>query len=395
MRRLPSEILSEIFGHSSDPPTSFDPRNSMPWRIIQVCSRWRDVALASPLLWCRFSLRGYRSRGLDDTGISREISLQLQRSSQAPLSIYMEDQYNALDLFLAASTRWQDVTLFLNLQQYQHLFASGADFPILKKLSITTSQSLHWSATDVARFFDSLPALEELALNAGCIEMPSYLPLPWARLRKCTFTVCQASDILRFLSFVSPGTDVYITVLRTNGIELPSHVSSPMRSLTIDYSMYLSAFLSYLTAPLLEELVIEEPEFRRDSNANVVQQIVAFLTRSACSLARLRIRWNLDEPDLLKILACPSVHGLIALDIAGESTQISVEAIDAAATCLTHLRELSLPTSLTYDSTDAELLAMVANRHPALRSLRLKGRRLSQESLEKLRGDGLEVVMKR
>ncbi|KAJ7094310.1 hypothetical protein C8R44DRAFT_561217, partial [Mycena epipterygia] len=51
MRRLPSEILSEIFARCADPPSRFNPRNSMPLRIIQVCSRWRTVALASPSLW--------------------------------------------------------------------------------------------------------------------------------------------------------------------------------------------------------------------------------------------------------------------------------------------------------------------------------------------------------
>ncbi|KAJ7094296.1 hypothetical protein C8R44DRAFT_645311, partial [Mycena epipterygia] len=51
MRRLPSEIMLEIFAYGADPPPCFNPRNCMSWRIIQVCSRWRAVALASPLLW--------------------------------------------------------------------------------------------------------------------------------------------------------------------------------------------------------------------------------------------------------------------------------------------------------------------------------------------------------
>ncbi|KAJ7240780.1 hypothetical protein C8J57DRAFT_1085674 [Mycena rebaudengoi] len=50
MRRLPSEILTEIFLQY----VLIETRFRGPWIIAAVCSRWRAVALSSPLLWCHF-----------------------------------------------------------------------------------------------------------------------------------------------------------------------------------------------------------------------------------------------------------------------------------------------------------------------------------------------------
>ncbi|KAJ7094297.1 hypothetical protein C8R44DRAFT_890336 [Mycena epipterygia] len=87
----------------------------------------------------------------------------------------------------------------------------------------------------------------------------------------------------------------------------------------------------------------------------VVEDLVAFLARSACPLTRLSIGARLDEEDLLKILA-------------------------------------SLP-SPDNRPTEAQLLAMAASRRPILRSLRIEGQVLSQESVDTLREGGLEIVL--
>ncbi|KAJ7227461.1 hypothetical protein GGX14DRAFT_347403, partial [Mycena pura] len=51
IRRLPSEILCEIFSHCVDLTcAAFDFTNPLS-DIIRVCDRWRSVALGFPLLW--------------------------------------------------------------------------------------------------------------------------------------------------------------------------------------------------------------------------------------------------------------------------------------------------------------------------------------------------------
>ncbi|KAJ7238558.1 hypothetical protein B0H12DRAFT_960866, partial [Mycena haematopus] len=50
-RRLPNEILLEIFEHCVDPLAPLEPRCNVSWIISQVCSLWRVLALRSPPLW--------------------------------------------------------------------------------------------------------------------------------------------------------------------------------------------------------------------------------------------------------------------------------------------------------------------------------------------------------
>ncbi|KAF8887678.1 hypothetical protein CPB85DRAFT_1163909, partial [Mucidula mucida] len=66
IRRLPNEIISEIFFHcvpnwhtrlSFSSEFTLDPRTA-PWTLTTVTRRWRDIALSLPQLWTyiRFDL---------------------------------------------------------------------------------------------------------------------------------------------------------------------------------------------------------------------------------------------------------------------------------------------------------------------------------------------------
>ncbi|KAF9461674.1 hypothetical protein BDZ94DRAFT_1323230 [Collybia nuda] len=53
-RDMPREILERIFRFCDSPPINLPPRFTRPqniWAILQVCSRWREIAIADPILW--------------------------------------------------------------------------------------------------------------------------------------------------------------------------------------------------------------------------------------------------------------------------------------------------------------------------------------------------------
>ncbi|KAF9458864.1 hypothetical protein BDZ94DRAFT_1172792, partial [Collybia nuda] len=53
-QKIPPEILAKIFTHcvnSEIVELRFPNRCSLPWTLGHICSRWRQVALAEPLLW--------------------------------------------------------------------------------------------------------------------------------------------------------------------------------------------------------------------------------------------------------------------------------------------------------------------------------------------------------
>ena len=51
IRRLPTEILSEIFRTLPRGPEVEASISNSPLLLTQVCSRWRDVAISTPQLW--------------------------------------------------------------------------------------------------------------------------------------------------------------------------------------------------------------------------------------------------------------------------------------------------------------------------------------------------------
>lgn len=58
IRRLPTEILGEIFVRCLPPEMHIEPDTcTAPLLLLSVCRRWRKVALGTPRLWCSLSVR--------------------------------------------------------------------------------------------------------------------------------------------------------------------------------------------------------------------------------------------------------------------------------------------------------------------------------------------------
>ncbi|KAJ7364294.1 hypothetical protein DFH08DRAFT_270719, partial [Mycena albidolilacea] len=298
MRRIPSDVLVEIFLRCLDPNAPLGPpyRGGTLESIVQVCGRWRTIAMESPQLWRHFDIQGNPS---NFAPLTRKIRLQLGRSRQIPICITLdtrecEDTYptDILDLFLRVSARWQDIRLSLSPAHYMHLFASTCDFPVLKRLALICWDQLDWSAGDVIHFFSALPALEEL------------LEFPWAWLRKCTLTRCDEDMILRILPLLAPDAHFSSMVFGPARISI-GNVQSPIGALALDscYKEPVAVFCS-LTAPSLKELAITT---YIESPSQLAFPLLSFLGRSACTLTSLCLRTSLAEHDLLtisRVVAC-------------------------------------------------------------------------------------------
>ncbi|KAJ7285362.1 hypothetical protein C8J57DRAFT_1671955 [Mycena rebaudengoi] len=225
MRRLPSELLTEIFLQYVRIETRF----RGPWIIATVCSRWRAVALSSPLLWCHFL--GIRRRTP-----AALLSEQLKRCRNAPIYLTFQSSYfntptesrNALDLFLAASTRWQEVTLDLTWVDMSHLGAFTDTFPLLRTLAIL-SPGLGDSPLIP---FAVLPSLTDLQLY--CNDIPAQITFPFSSLRRCTLNHCNYADILRIFSLLAPGAEFCLRRCYLAGDLVPEATASHVRILHIE-----------------------------------------------------------------------------------------------------------------------------------------------------------------
>ncbi|KAG2133639.1 uncharacterized protein EDB93DRAFT_1331395 [Suillus bovinus] len=148
LRRLPTEILSEIFHHCL--PESCDQLPSglqAPLLLTEVCRRWREVAIGTRSLWSRLSVQvDYRRWGSQASGYD----LWLRRSRGCPLS------------------------LVLSCQETDPMRIQRLLQPYMKQIA-TLSVAFERDVLQPGLLLHELPALQELAIQ-GVRDSYGYFP---------------------------------------------------------------------------------------------------------------------------------------------------------------------------------------------------------------------------
>ncbi|KAJ7757768.1 hypothetical protein DFH07DRAFT_819276 [Mycena maculata] len=388
MRRLPSEIFSEIFIHCLGEEDGCKPRV-----VAGVCKRWRGVALSTPRLWCRIYLHEEEIRA---QSLYSLVSLQLERSGQVPLSVVFSDpsdDTSILRLLLTSSHRWQSLDLDLAFRQHEVIRASPNSFPMLKHLIICITPSL-----DLGNLSRSLPVLEELTLSWP----PSPIPpkFPWAGLTKCTLFHCSSSVVLNVLRSSSAMTELllYRCYCLTQVDPHLTTITSNIRSLKISRctGTFTHDLVGHLAAPNLRELVIDD--FRDDS---VITQLTSLLAGSSGSITHLTLCGvKLSEPELIPVLQLADTleHFEISWpwDVHSNTLMEALTILPGKRLhpLLPSLRALCITGGLS--CSDDSLLTMLQSRVPGLRQVELyyAGRTFFfDRHLDGLRRAGMEITV--
>ncbi|KAJ7755438.1 hypothetical protein B0H16DRAFT_1458527 [Mycena metata] len=405
MRSLPRDILVEIFGRCLRNYGPFtQPEASSLKPLLLVSRRWHSTALTSPSLW-----RYIDGNKPETQGLLKYVSMQLERSADAPLSITFRTSTDgaaqALPLLLDASPRWEEAQLSLTPTDVRHLFASTHAFPALKRLTMTILRDgmtgSHSSESALGPAFESIPALEELSLwtdfgfvsSAQRVDLPRF---PWSRLRRCELGRVHIEDLPWILPLLSADTTIYPMDIASR---FTFDVKSPIGALEVGRCtpVFVAGLLNSLTMPSLKKLRISATGSFEISYEDLTSIIILFLRRSACALTSLNLDVNIPgrDFDLVSILGLLEVCGLLHLAI-GERA-LSAELVDALTThgLVPHLQSLDMdPLSCTL--TEATVVAMLESRHPVLHTLRIKQGKvdpfLSQATINELRGKGMEVL---
>ncbi|KAJ7911830.1 hypothetical protein B0H13DRAFT_1526697, partial [Mycena leptocephala] len=121
MRRMPPEILSEIFMLTlpSDRAVLEHGRINMrdsPWVLTHICGRWRIVALASSSLWSFIGIDCTIRRDLSAAFPLRLLAVQPQRATHlrvnfTPGGIHSMYEMSVIQLLVEHSPRWEDAYL--------------------------------------------------------------------------------------------------------------------------------------------------------------------------------------------------------------------------------------------------------------------------------------------
>ena len=204
IRRLPPEVMSEIFLHCMAPVDPFDPRESprldkSPLLVSQLCSRWRKIALSTPRLWTSFALTIQPKYLKDDVLLAKT---WLGRSGTCPLSIalgsrgnYSRSMQSLTDVFLLHCERWYDIQLSLPIPVIRTLSTAKNRLPMLHSIFIGGE----WEEDiDV---FECAPQLRRVTLEVHGLSCK--VKLPWNQLQYCSMISYNIDRCLEVLHLTS------------------------------------------------------------------------------------------------------------------------------------------------------------------------------------------------
>ncbi|KAJ7216382.1 hypothetical protein GGX14DRAFT_604528 [Mycena pura] len=288
IRRLPNEILAEIFSLFCDP---FSPERPAPplltdmellahsWllAVSQVCSRWHSIIMDTPTLWSACELTGalmWSTPRLETT--MKVLKSVLERGRNCPISVIITDDDflplhgQVFGLLARHSHRWQSALFFCSLD--------GLDLSVLhgkllhlKALNLNIPEVSSPCALDA---FASAPNLDDLYINSELLRSTGpILPVKQLRRFKCDMVAyLEISSALALLSRL-PNVSYFHLSFHTMDIKsslLPALQIPPITStisrlilameqrVDLDHSAQaLGEIFASLTLPYLQEFELQ------------------------------------------------------------------------------------------------------------------------------------------
>ncbi|KAJ7246383.1 hypothetical protein C8J57DRAFT_726782 [Mycena rebaudengoi] len=377
LRYLPAEILSLIFVHCprAEPQWNRKPNfHVAPLLLVQICSRWRHVALATPMLWTELQL--YLTRRTEYWGMIF-MNNWLINAAQLPISLVVECHDNeVLRRALSTQTRW-----FKEL----HLKVSPSSLNCLgtKKCSGLDAETVRIEVTPVPVGGD-IPARERNTYNAfrassslrsfsllstapGRTIFPKFL-LPWSQLTElCIDAELSSSSVTIFLHCTNLTRCIFGTIPLLDEVHdrqpttFPSLTDAHLIFEYLDVSTF-NEFFRPLIAPSLKKLAFHSYETRTEWSMTFFP---SFQFRSAFNLETLEVHISIEAYDLHVLLAAIptlSILTLMKISVTESIPVFSVLTWDGPHSLLPHLKRLKLALNLK-DEPLQPFLAMVKSRY--------------------------------
>lgn len=304
VRRLPPEILGEIFTWCLMLDDSFEFCICTRRYLSQVSQYWRQATFATPEIWALMHI--YPSLR-NQSNEAEMVHSWLSRSGQCPLSIniaVMDGEepvgtyaHSIVETIMPYSKRWKSLNIRITPEMLEYLAVLQPSMPYLRFLDIN---SLSFSLPSMTiTTFTNAPQLRNVTL--GFSISPSIIHINWAQImeyssQNCTIDEClQVFDLARLLESCSlyvresvasfPVTPVTLMHLKTLSIEWCNHLLDPL--------------FDHLTLPALKRL-----EFNNIGGEDIsFHLIVALLARSLSPLQVLDLSFiAIDESDTISML---------------------------------------------------------------------------------------------
>jgi len=312
IRRLPPEVLSEIFINSSNLPGERDltPQlDKTPLLLGSICSRWRSISLSTPRLWASFTLTIRPKYQKNDAVLA---NTWLARAGTCPLYIslgslgnYQNTMRPLMQVFARYCEYWYDIHLSLPLHVLRSLSAVKNRLPRLQRLHLDCLDE----SVDI---FESAPQLH--CFHQDWPMKQSIVKVPWNQLREFSTGWCNVDDYLAFLR-LAPNLEVLVALLASLEPRHPhSLIQLPhLHSLSIHGNIAYT--LDRLMLPKLRGISIDTQRMKWTATP----QLTSIL--SQCSIESLSFDTGvhlISDDNMIQMLQmCPS---LLKIDLFGSSS---------------------------------------------------------------------------
>ncbi|KAJ6589375.1 hypothetical protein B0H19DRAFT_236332 [Mycena capillaripes] len=276
---LPNEIISEVFIHCL-PTYPLCPSLRGPFSpnlLIQICRKWREIALTTPALW-----RSIAISSNDAPSLVPHVRMWLDRSRCCPFSIWLKDVDDRwgqvpeiLAVLVSHRTRWEHVDLHLSLS---HVPTISGPMPLLRHLKL----SLRPTREPSIFTFPEMPLLRTVTLNYIAAQN---IILPWAQLTSLTLQAVAPREYGPLLRQTLNLVHCRLDIFNDEEIGMPEDIKlSSLESLILEGET-LTGCLETFVLPALRSLQIP-PSFLTPKPIDI---LTSFISKSGCKLHEVRI----------------------------------------------------------------------------------------------------------
>lgn len=332
IRRLPPEILQEIFLHAVDSGpnaiTYYPWHNvaNIPYGISQVSVLWRRTALNTPALWARIPTVPIERQFTTKPRYLAFLAEVLSRTRGAPLelSFYGPDRmasdgpHPAIEMLIAHSMSWKKVTIEVPSLELSMFDAIKGRLALLETLTIRGWYFISPNSDIPIDVFHDAPRLREVSLFHTNSKM---ITLPFSQLvhyHQEEVHVAQLNGLF-ISSWSSTLRSLSLRMYCENQVSIAG-IPITLASLTVlklrlHFSSTDYILLDQLFLPVLEELLVDSCVYTR---RHPFRPIISLVTRAgqACPLRKLYIRsLSINQGELTTLLRQTPLITHLTMDI--------------------------------------------------------------------------------
>ncbi|KAJ7745498.1 hypothetical protein B0H14DRAFT_2986215 [Mycena olivaceomarginata] len=329
VRRLPSEILGEIFSLMVRPMFLPAKTENAPWLFTRVCRRWVTLELDPDVTEGSLSLT----------------NLCFQRSGQVPLTVTViqEDgvcnSHPLLDVVLSSSERWRTAVLYINFPLIQQITSIHGNLSSLTTLLISfqlrTDQGFDEEFLNVFSIVPRLRSLQAILWKDVGHFLRAPFSLPWHQLTRLSTTFVsniEALDAFRKLSDIVECTFAFskteILPADCSTIRLP-HLRSLALQIdletedSVEMNPNHTSLLDFLYTPSLRTLTTHDTADE--------QAVLGLITRSDCAASLTSLRfYSIPINESMALHLLKKMRHLTSLDFGDfQGTLLPVSSVPA------------------------------------------------------------------